>query len=379
MTQAEQSRETERSIEEPDASGNSSSLSIKENSWSQWTNDIKTNVLSQVEIENGDRVNGYYCLKITEYLLSKMPLFPVWSTVYQSKFGYDNDCEPASSASVEGEFNKLKNCVFKNRLAAKIRPDEAIEKHVEYRLGRNLIDMARASDDTLVASTDRQVQESEGDNGEETIESEKQEDNNENPSVNEHDGNSSADEDHEHLSVNENDRNSAESFSIVCPACANGDKPGGAHKSFHCDRAIHALDHCSVPCSSDDSSEGYGQSRICLDCFSTLLPESTRVEAAKKFEDWGGEVSKNSSNKRKRGGLYLGGNSKYIKDKLNFENHRSLPILKNGSNLDIKAVHLNDKEVTLRNTCHPDAIFQLMLAGYSDYPEIEKHVSKSYA
>lgn len=341
------------------------SLPVVENSWSKWANDIKTNVLCQVENQDGNRINGYCCVKVTEYLLARIPLFPVWSTVCQSQFGYNNNCEPASSASVEGEFNKLKNCVFKDRLTAKIRPDEAIEKHCDYLLSRNKVDIARALGGTLNVSTDGQVPESEDDSTKTNNEFDETE-NDENPSVNEND---------EYVPAEKNDENPTEPYPTVCPACANGDSPEGAHKCFNCGRAVHALEQCSVPRSRDESSEGYGQSRICLDCFSNSLSESTRVQAGKKFEDWGGEVSKSSQKKRKRGGLYLGGNPKYIRDKLHFDNHRSLPILKNGSDSSIKAVHWRNKEITLWYTCHSDAIFQLILAGSSDYPKVQKYVS----
>lgn len=51
---------------------------------------------------------------------------------------------------------------------------------------------------------------------------------------------------------------------IKCPACRNGDFPNGAHKCMKCNKPVHVFDDCSH---SAGEAEGYGEKRICKDCF----------------------------------------------------------------------------------------------------------------
>lgn len=55
------------------------------------------------------------------------------------------------------------------------------------------------------------------------------------------------------------------SNSTSCPECAIGNVPGGAHACISCKKPVHIIfDTCSRPI---DNEEGYGQKRICIQCF----------------------------------------------------------------------------------------------------------------
>jgi len=60
----------------------------------------------------GDRVNPHYFPKIVERLIIDIKLLPLWTNIYTDQFGYGRI--PASSASVESAFNKLKSLLLKN-------------------------------------------------------------------------------------------------------------------------------------------------------------------------------------------------------------------------------------------------------------------------
>lgn len=81
--------------------------SIK-NNWSSWADSIVDEI--ETEIVEGILPNAHYCQAFAKYLISDIQLIPMWSCVYRNSFGYGRI--PASSAPVEGEFNKLKNVNF---------------------------------------------------------------------------------------------------------------------------------------------------------------------------------------------------------------------------------------------------------------------------
>lgn len=56
------------------------------------------------------------------------------------------------------------------------------------------------------------------------------------------------------------------SINKECAVCAAGNKASGAHRCIVCTKAIHIIDeNCSVVV--EGSEEGYGEKRICIDCF----------------------------------------------------------------------------------------------------------------
>ncbi|XP_067622266.1 very long-chain specific acyl-CoA dehydrogenase, mitochondrial isoform X2 [Eurosta solidaginis] len=134
--------------------------------------------------------------------------------------------------------------------------------------------------------------------------------------------------------------------------CKNGDEPSGAHMCISCSKAVHAIEPCSYGC----GEEGYGQKRVCQECFK----ENTfsNVLASRCEENWMGLGAEKYPT-----GFYLGSNKEKVKAALNWKIHAALHILKNGSDPDLQAIHIDGSNVSLLNTCAFDAICQVMLGA----------------
>lgn len=76
------------------------------NMWAAWGAEINAEVISLSD-ECGDRENAHYYPQLAKRLLKDIQLLPLWSSISRNQFGYGRI--PASSAPVEGEFNKIKN------------------------------------------------------------------------------------------------------------------------------------------------------------------------------------------------------------------------------------------------------------------------------
>ncbi|XP_018366817.1 PREDICTED: molybdenum cofactor synthesis protein cinnamon-like [Trachymyrmex cornetzi] len=105
---------------------------ISSNWWSKWGEEINYEIQDSIS-QKGTRANAHYAPHITNKLLRDISTIPLWSNIYTDKFGYGRI--PASSASVEGEFNKLKNLVINKPL----RVDKFVEEHIKYLIGRVII------------------------------------------------------------------------------------------------------------------------------------------------------------------------------------------------------------------------------------------------
>lgn len=85
----------------------------------------------------GTNLNGLQSASLLKKLLKDLKLFPVWGNVYRNKFG--DKRVPATSASSESEFNKMKNTLLrKNRK----RVDAFVDFHLQYFYGRVKLDNA---------------------------------------------------------------------------------------------------------------------------------------------------------------------------------------------------------------------------------------------
>ncbi|CAG9818821.1 unnamed protein product [Phaedon cochleariae] len=104
-----------------------------ENIWLRWGSQIDEEVKNVVNQENADDDNAHFLPQFSEKLLKSLRWFPLWSNIYHSKF--KSARVPASSAPVEGEFNIVKNHVFK-MFPKPIRPDVFVEKYSEYMKGK---------------------------------------------------------------------------------------------------------------------------------------------------------------------------------------------------------------------------------------------------
>ncbi|KAL6416406.1 hypothetical protein ACFW04_013522 [Cataglyphis niger] len=103
------------------------------NKWSYWAKNIDDKVKILIADNEGDRENAHYMPKLADYLMKDVKLLPLWSCICQDRFGFDR--VPASSASVESDFNIIKNIMLKNEKTP-MRADEFVMKHVNFMSGR---------------------------------------------------------------------------------------------------------------------------------------------------------------------------------------------------------------------------------------------------
>lgn len=128
-------------------------LSTFENSWSKWGKDIFNNVKSSIESHKGDRINPHYFEEIVKRLLIDIKTLPLWTNMYRDEFGYGR--VPASSASVESEFRKLKSLLLKN--CPLMRVDSFVQKHVDYLRGViKIADAQNATNNVTISFVDMQ-------------------------------------------------------------------------------------------------------------------------------------------------------------------------------------------------------------------------------
>lgn len=292
---------TEELLSEKKDPTNEDEIEDLDNDWSAWAIAINNKIDNNLH-EVGDRDNAHYFPQLAERLLKDINMFPLWSNVCHDDFGYGR--VPASSAAIEGEFNKLKNTIFKNENLP-IRIDEFLKIHLNYLHGKLKIVDAKEENLTLPCST----------------------------------------------TGNECDRNkdviNVDTLQQVilksCSACANNDIPSGAHVCIICKKAVHALQECSI---GYDDEEGYGQKRICLSCSSSASSET--ILASQEVEDWRGLIFKE---KKKRTAKYLGNDLRGIQDSLTWSKNLKFPILKNGSAMELQAVNIENRNYSLINTC----------------------------
>jgi len=148
-----------------------------------------------------------------------------------------------------------------------------------------------------------------------------------------------------------------------CPACANNDLPSGAHICVICKTAVHALEQCSTSI----NEEGHGQKRICL--FYSSHKSSHKILASQEMENWRGlNDEKNTKSKSK----YLVKSHHVIQDSLTWSKSIKLPIIKNGSTMELQAIKLNDR--SSRNTCAFDSLLLIVLVALADYEHFQKKV-----
>lgn len=94
--------------------------------------------------------------------------------------------------------------------------------------------------------------------------------------------------------------------------------------------AVHTLQECSIAY----NEEGFGQKRICLSCSS--YKNIKKILATQEEENWRGLIS--NENKR-RTAKYLGNNKHDIQDSLTWSKSTKLPIIKNGSSVELKTIN----------------------------------------
>jgi len=282
------------------------------NKWSQWVKDIDHEIQEKISDNEGNRENAHYMPAFADCLLKDIKLIPMWSCICRDKFGYGRI--PASSASVESDFNIMKNNFLKTEQIP-TRADDFVMKHIKFISGRiklaNVNLQEKGTEDMIEQSTEHNVEIITTDN-----------------------------------TINKN-------IEDECPACRNGDQPSGAHMCYICQKNVHALDSCSAPV----GEEGYGQKRICRNCQKTRNVQN--IIASREVEDWHGLTTVESQSR-----------GRYLQEK-NVENEflldkkiHKIPIIRNGGNVNLKAVTFGKKRYSFTNTCAFDSILQLFIAAY---------------
>ncbi|XP_036147222.1 uncharacterized protein LOC118647099 [Monomorium pharaonis] len=145
-----------------------------------------------------------------------MNMFPLWSSVCRDDFGYGR--VPASSAAVEGEFNKLKNNILKT-YNLPIRVDEFIKIHLDFLHGK--LKIVDAKEESVFLNDDTSIDEC------------------------------NKNEDMQNVNA------SRQTHLKLCPACEDNDISSGAHVCVICKKAVHALQECSVAYEEEDGQKRY--------------------------------------------------------------------------------------------------------------------------
>lgn len=76
---------------------------------------------------------------------------------------------------------------------------------------------------------------------------------------------------------------------------------------------------------SIDDEEGFGEKRLCVSC--SKDDQIVQGLALRKKENWRGLAN---SPKKKKTAKYLGENKNAVKEPINFDRHKKIPIINNG-------------------------------------------------
>lgn len=319
--------------------------------FSTWLEEIVAEVDQVVKsYDDGKYDNVMYNEAFAKDFIRLCKLLPLWSAISCEIFGIS---EPTSSSSnVECDFKNLKQALDE------IIPcsiDTLVQEHIELINGQVLEASHHENYIEFIGGmgNDR----SDLDSSNSTYER------NKNRTESFDDRNSSAENCEESVEMpdaNQSATKSVDSSEInkavasnECPACQNGDTPGGAHLCIKCKKPIHALPGCSV---SFGDEEGHGQKRICMACSSKLRTTNsdnnilqTAVEMNYK-EEWNKTHQKSTSK-------YLSSAPNWHLN-TNIEKKVTLGILQNG-NKCTTTHKIDGQAVGLCNTCAVDCICQV--------------------
>jgi len=106
------------------------------NSWKEWLNIIEKELEAESESET-DQPNAYQNIQFVKIFKKDILLLPLWTKILKTKIGYGST--GGSTASCEGEINKIKNIVFKDIKNKTIRVDTFVQRHIEHLFGEMLL------------------------------------------------------------------------------------------------------------------------------------------------------------------------------------------------------------------------------------------------
>lgn len=391
------------------------------NSWEQWGQSIYDDSEEFFE-ERGSQINAYHLpnLDFPKQLLKDLKLIPIWGNVLSDHFNFGRD--PASSAPVESEINKLKNNFMKKQIGL-LRVDQFIEQHINYIEGKSVLISAEIDkgENFSNQSIDFMICKVCGQNllpkdisncntcfdfvHKLTCSSAL---NNERICIDCENSDQFLRKRVASLEVenwrgkglpvskkcslakkSQNVHAQTLATSYECIACKYGNFPGpDAHRCIDCDKPVHILDGCS---SSIGAEEGYGEKRRCKSCSEhrlktstsqsliqthsrnkTIQDENNSIEIEKKSQT---QSKKKEKKSYRQPAKYLGARTDDIADSLAWEKNKPIPIIKNGNNPHLEAVNIKNKKVSLKNTCCFDSLLYLTLIAASDFENIKSEVS----
>lgn len=322
--------------------------------WRNWSNSLLKEI--EMDIEDGLLPNAHYCKVFAKHLIADIQHIPMWSCISRNSFGYGR--VPASSAPVEGEFNKLKHVDFDMKLG-KLRVDKFLEAHIDLINGKSLIAEAKFGNEEYKLSGNVHDFQEDLEDLEQYSFNSFRGDENVPVSTKEEDNHVSEDR-HEEDVIPKN----------KCPVCANGDEPSGAHSCAACDIFIHALEGCSVRL--EDTSEGYGERRMCIACHQSKT--ANEVIASRYEENWRG-LGITSKRRKIRASKYLN-NEVHMFDALNFPKNLSIPVLKNGSHA-CGIVTKGTTTMGVTNTCAFDSVLQVLILAFAENEDLRESLDSN--
>ncbi|CAD6208987.1 GSCOCG00010799001-RA-CDS [Cotesia congregata] len=123
----------------------------------------------------------------------------------------------------------------------------------------------------------------------------------------------------------------------------------------------------------DESDDAYSKHRLCSQCNKLGSLDTKEMLGKREFENWRGQGQ--PPKKKNSRSLYIGTKSKNVKEMLEHKKCKGLPILKRGDSKDLKAIKINNRWISLYNTCPFDSLFQLMLVAACDFPVINTKIA----
>lgn len=292
------------------------SSELSDNVWTNWGKAIERSV-DKCLLE-GNHENAHYSPRFANWLIEHIGWLPLWSSVKRDNFGYGR--VPASSASVESDFNHLKNRILSD-VVLPIRIDHFLEKHLKYIRGNMRIVEASRKDKELSHSDDP--------DGCLTL----------------------------------------ETLKSPCTLCTEGNH-ASAHFCVICRKGVHIVFECSAPVPGQE--EGFGQKRVCRSCMTIDSTKLAAIFSSQEIENWRGLGHKTTTAKQRK--------SRYLrKDFLEHEfvvddKIHKIPIFKNGDALELKAIKIRNRNISLTNTCGFDSVFQVCLCAMHDRETMSGYV-----
>lgn len=316
-------------VEENDTAPDVPEIAVKKTTeWGRWAQNLYNRV-SPFFDQEGVEANAYYlgATDLAKYLLKDLELFPIWSSIMNAQYNFGR--RTGSSAPVESEFNKIKTNLM-SKYKHLVRVDKFVRDHILYLNGKARLIDYDLCDDAPTGANDE--------------------------------GNEPDYVERKNVALEEVEtwrgKGKLRARPLVersCIACANGDMPGGAHLCIECNTAVHIFPECSVPL--QEEKEGYGEKRICKKC-ATIAHASNEP-------------------KHRRPAKYLGARKDDIKDSLLWEKNRPLPVMRNGNDPYLAEVRIDDRSVSLRNTCAFDSLLYLVVIAATDFSFLVSQVSKT--